>query len=92
MNTEVTFNAELERYEITVDGEFAGHVDALDEGDVLKMPHTVVLEKFGGQGIAGILVAAALDDIRARGRMIAPRCPYIVAFLEKHPEYADLEK
>ncbi len=90
MNTEVTFNAEKERYEITVDGEFAGHVDAIEHGGIIKMPHTVVLEKFGGRGVAGILVGAALDDIRTRGKMIAPRCPYIVSFIEKNPAYGDL--
>lgn len=92
MNTDVTFNAEKERYEITVDGEFAGYVDAKDDGDVLRMPHTVVLEQFGGKGVAKILVTQALDDIRVRGRKIAPRCPYIVDFLEVNPTYGDLVK
>lgn len=90
MNTDVTYNAEKERYEITVDGEFAGHVDAIDEDGVIRMPHTVVLEQFGGRGVAGILVGAALDDIRTRGKLIAPRCPYIVGFIEKNPSYGDL--
>lgn len=92
MNTDVSFNSDKERYEISVDGEFAGWVDAKDDGDVLRMPHTVVLEEFGGKGVAKILVAAALDDIRARGRMIVPRCPYVVDFVEKNPQYGDLVK
>ena len=92
MNTDVTFNPDKERYEISVDGEFAGWVDAKDDGDVLRMPHTVVLPEFGGKGVAKILVAAALDDIRERGRLIAPRCPYVVDFVEKNPQYGDLVK
>lgn len=92
MNTDVTYNPDKERYEISVDGEFAGWVDAKDDGEVLRMPHTVVLEEFGGKGVAKILVGAALDDIRARGRMIAPRCPYVVEFIEKNPRYGDLVK
>ena len=90
MNTNVEFNADRERYEITVDGEFAGHVDALDEGAAIRMPHTVVLERFGGLGLAKTLVTYALDDIRARERKIVPVCPYVESFIEKNPSYADL--
>jgi predicted GNAT family acetyltransferase len=31
-----------------------------------------------------------LDDIRARGLRVTPICPFTVAFIERHPTYADL--
>jgi uncharacterized protein len=36
------------------------------------------------------LVAWALADIRANGLKIVPLCPFVSAYLQRHPEYADL--
>ncbi|WP_461189293.1 GNAT family N-acetyltransferase [Arthrobacter sp. Z4-13] len=51
--------------------------------------HTVINEEYGGQGLAGQLATAALDDAVSAGRGIVPVCPFIKKFLTKHPEYAD---
>jgi predicted GNAT family acetyltransferase len=32
----------------------------------------------------------ALEDVRRRGEKVHPSCPFAVAFLDDHPEYADL--
>lgn len=90
MSTDVTFNADKQRYEIHVDGTFAGLTQAQGDGDVLVFPHTVVFDEFEGQGLAGKLVGGALDDVRARGKKIVAECPYVARYVEKHPEYADL--
>lgn len=91
MSYEVTHNADAERYEIAVDGAFAGFTEAhpLDDVNVL-FPHTVIEPAFEGQGLASKLVTGAFDDIRARGLKIVPTCPYILGWLPKHPEYHDL--
>lgn len=52
--------------------------------------HTEVDPAVEGQGIGGRLAAATLDDVRARGMKIAVKCPFITAFLRRHPEYEDL--
>ena len=33
---------------------------------------------------------AALDDIRARGLVVVPLCPFVARYVERHPEYDDL--
>jgi predicted GNAT family acetyltransferase len=43
-----------------------------------------------GKGVASELVRWALDDVRGRGLRIVPRCPFVAAYLKRHPEYADL--
>ena len=48
----VTNNAAESRYEIHVDGVLAGFSEYADAGGVLVMPHTVVFDEFGGQGLA----------------------------------------
>ncbi|MEC3975434.1 GNAT family N-acetyltransferase [Amycolatopsis sp. H20-H5] len=75
MSVEVRAVPERTRYEISVDGEVAGFK---------------VDDRFAGQGLAGKLVAAALDDVRKQGKSLLPYCPYVRAFVGKHPEYADL--
>lgn len=51
-------------------------------------PHTVVKEEFGGHGLASILVQQALDHSIDEGFKIVALCPYVKAWLEKHPKYA----
>lgn len=90
MNTNVEFNAEEHRYEIHVDGNLAGFTKAFTDGDVVTFPHTEIFDQFEGQGLAGQLVTAALDDVRARDKKVVAQCPYVARFIEKHPTYADL--
>jgi predicted GNAT family acetyltransferase len=77
-------------YELTVDGEVAGHAFIETHGHTVVVTHTEVDDAFQGQGLASRLVRAALDDIRARGEHVIPRCPYTRAWIDKHPDYQDL--
>ena len=91
MSVEVLAVPERNRYEISVDGEVAGFTEYLARGEnTLAFTHTQVDEKFSGQGLAGKLVTAALDDVRKQGKELLPYCPYVRSFVGKHPEYADL--
>ncbi|RLV56105.1 N-acetyltransferase [Aeromicrobium phragmitis] len=90
MSTEVTHNADENRYEMHVDGELAGFVVAEPRDGVIVLPHTELREEFEGQGLASQLVTAALEDIRSRGEKIKPTCAYVKRFLTKHTEYNDL--
>ena len=59
-------------------------------GGRMVIDHTGVPDAIGGRGIAGILVKAALDLARARGWRVVPACSYSAAYVQRHPEYADL--
>jgi predicted GNAT family acetyltransferase len=83
-------NSELQRYEAIVDGELAGSILYREREDALVLVHTEIGERFEGQGIGSRLVAGTLDDIRARGLQIVPICRFVKAYLERHPEQADL--
>lgn len=53
--------------------------------------HTEVDPAFEGQGVGSQLAKAALDDVRARGLELVPRCPFIAAYIRRHSEdYLDL--
>lgn len=87
---QVTDNPVANRYEAYVDGELAGALYYRDGPDGLVLVHTEVGDEFEGKGVGGRLVAGALDDIRARGLNVTPVCRFATAYIERHPEYADL--
>ena len=92
MNPEVLHIASAHRYEIRVGDELAGFTIAepTDDAGVILFPHTEIAAAFEGKGLASVLVQGALDDIRERELRIRVTCPYILAWLPKHPEYEDL--
>ena len=57
---------------------------------MIVLVHTEVAPAVEGRGVGSRLVSAALDDIRARGLRLVPICPFVRAYLGRHPEYADL--
>jgi hypothetical protein len=77
------------RYETVVDGETAFAAYEV-EGDVRVFTHTVVPPVIGGRGVGTDLVAGALADVRRRGLRIVPRCPFVAAYIERHPDEEDL--
>lgn len=86
----VTDNKERHRYEARLSGEMAGVLTYKVQDGVAILPHTEVQPRFEGRGIGGKLARTALDDARERGLKVAPWCPFIAAYIEKNPEYADL--
>ena len=90
MESSVTRNDLAGRYELTVDDRVVGVADFRVEGDRVVMPHTVIDPARRGQGLAAVLVAAALEDIRQAGRTVVPACWYVAQYLDAHPEQADL--
>jgi len=90
VEAEVRNNAEESRYELVVDAEVIGVAEYRRQGDTLVFPHTQVKSSFRGQGMGARLVQAALDDVRARGQRVVPRCWYVAEFIDANPEYRDL--
>ena len=78
------------RFEITVDERLAGFCEYTLEGGIITFTHTEVFGEFSGRGLAGTLVAAALGDARRLGLRVRPLCPYVAAYIKRHPEYSDL--
>lgn len=90
MAIEVADNSAESRFEVLVDGKVAGFAEYRLLPTKIVFTHTEVLPAFEGQGLAGKLVAHALDASRDAGLRVVPLCPYVKAYIEKHPEYNDL--
>jgi len=78
------------RYEALVEGDLAGFLDYIEKRGRLALVHTEVLPGHEGQGIAGGLVRFALDDARRRELRVIASCPYVRAYVERHPETHDV--
>lgn len=78
------------RYELTIDGERLAVSTYRDVGERRVFLHTEVEPDHEGRGLAGQLVQWALEDVRAKGRRVIARCPYVAHYLETHHDFDDL--
>lgn len=53
--------------------------------------HTAVSQDYSGQGLASVLVRAAVEDSVSLGHSIVPVCPYVVTWFEQNTEFAKHE-
>ena len=78
-------------FEITNDDDQRiGVIDYHLRDGALVMTRAEVDPEVEGRGVGSALVGGALDQVRATGRAVVPVCPFIIYFIHKHPEYADL--
>jgi uncharacterized protein len=87
---EATVSASDGKYTIAVDGQTVGLAAVADRDNQRVFYHTEVEERFGGRGLATILVAEALTATRAEGKRVVATCPMVIAFIKKHPEFNDI--
>jgi predicted GNAT family acetyltransferase len=83
----VTDVPEAQRFEARIDGELVGFSSYVRDDRHVEYQHTVVGPAYEGLGIGGLLARTAIEDGRRRGLAITVRCPFIKAWLTRHPEY-----
>jgi len=86
----VVDNADELRYELRLDGDLVGLIRYRRYPDRIALVHTEVAPDHEGEGLGSELIAGALADIRARGLRVIPTCPFVAAYVRRHPEVADL--
>ncbi len=79
-----------DRFVVRIGDEEAGHIAVRQEPGRVVALHTQTDPARQGQGIAGRLTQALLDDLRATDRLVLPECSYVRSWLGKHPEYQDV--
>jgi predicted GNAT family acetyltransferase len=90
MEPTVTNAPDAGRYEIRDGDRLLGHADYVRDGDTVVFTHTEVDPDAGVSGLGSTLVRGALDDVRAQGGKVVPRCSFVRGWIGKHEEYADL--
>ena len=89
MPSPVRNNTALHRFELDADGHTAVAYYTLSPG-VITFTHTEVPPALEVHGIGSALVRGALDAARAQGLKVVAKCPFVSAYIAKHPEFADL--
>ena len=82
-------NPERHRFELGADGHVA-FSNYKRDGSTITIMHTKVPAALNGRGIGSALVRGMLDIARAQRLNVVPLCPFVKAYIGKHPEYADL--
>jgi predicted GNAT family acetyltransferase len=81
---------EARRFTSDVEGAVAFISYRETPGRVLDLDHTYVPPAARGSGIASQLTAHALTFARGGGYQVVPSCPFVAAYIRRHPEYRDL--
>jgi predicted GNAT family acetyltransferase len=82
----VIINEHPQQFEIIVDGEKGYLVYRYHNNDLVLM-HTFVPESLRGKGIAARLAKFALEFAKQKNIKVVVYCPFVAAYLKKHPEY-----
>lgn len=91
MSNSVRDNTALHRFELDADGNVAFSNYKRGDG-LLTILHTEVPKALEGRGIGSSLIRGVLDAARAEGLKVKPVCPFAKAYVDRHPEYADLQQ
>jgi predicted GNAT family acetyltransferase len=82
----VVNNAGGSRFELTAEGHTAV-LDYVLAGSRLRLMHTEVPPELRGRKYAEVLARAGLEYARSNDLKVVPFCPFVRAFLQRHPEY-----
>lgn len=89
MHLDIRHDRAAHRFEVQVEGVHC-LLDYMVAGGVMTITHTEVPPAAGGRGVAGELVRTALEFARGEGWKVRPACSYAAAWMERHPDYAEL--
>ena len=87
----VTRNEDEHRWEARIGGELAGFAAYQLTDELVVFTHTEVDPAFEGKGVGGTLARSALDEVaEEKARTVMPLCPFIKAWIQRHPDYMPL--
>jgi predicted GNAT family acetyltransferase len=79
-----------QRYEARFEEDLAGFMEYVVKYGRLALIHTEVIPAFEGMGVGSVLVAFAMGEARLRGLRVIATCPFVRAYVERHPETHDI--
>lgn len=85
----VTNNEKEQRFEI-LEGDHLGYLEYRFYKNNIAMMHTFVPDELEGRGIASALAHYALEWAREHQKPVIVYCPFVAAYLKRHPEYNEL--
>ena len=77
------------RFETTVNG-YTAFVEYYTSGNRINYTHTEVPAELEGKGIGSALAKYVLEYAREHHLKVMPLCPFIKAYIDRHPEFAGI--
>ena len=77
---------EQRRYEVRVGGRVVGHARYVVQNGTIALLHTEIDPSMEGRGIGSRLAAGVLADVTSRDLSVVVRCPFIAAYVRRHPQ------
>lgn len=85
-NVPLSRNEEKKRFEIAINGHYA-YIEYRGAEDPIALVHTETDPELAGKGAAAAVVEKTLKYIADSGKSLLPYCPYVFAYIKKHPEW-----
>jgi predicted GNAT family acetyltransferase len=86
---EVVNNQAKRRFEVVAAGYLA-RIEYIPDRHHIVYTHTIVPDEISGQGVGSKLAHHVLDYARDNDLKVIPQCPFVAAYIERHPEYKPL--
>lgn len=86
INIPLVKNEAKKRFEIEADGHFA-FINYGEMGNQIALVHTEAEPELAGTGAASAVVEKTLHWIEDNEKTLLPFCPYVFAYIKKHPEW-----
>ncbi|WP_299182398.1 GNAT family N-acetyltransferase [uncultured Chryseobacterium sp.] len=75
-----------QRFEIEINGHYA-FIDYKEMSSKIALIHTEAEPELAGTGAAAAVVEKTLHYIEDQGKKLLPFCPFVFAYIKKHPEW-----
>lgn len=83
---ELVKNDDKHRFEMDVDG-YTAIIEFNQNQNKIILIHTEVPAELEGRGAATAIIEKALDYIEKNHLKLIPLCPFVVAYIKRHPEW-----
>lgn len=88
MDDKIINNRNMSRYELPIDGEAAAVAYYSIEDGRVVLRHTEVPFEYSGQGYGTRLAHAVFEMLRAEGKRVIAKCPFMAGYAARNPQYA----
>jgi len=82
-------SGQKKRFELKIKEETVFIEYIRTNNNVIYLTHTEVPRSLEGKGLGSLIVSKTLEYIKENGFKMAPLCPFVAAYLKRHPGKAD---
>ncbi len=82
-------NQDKKQYEFHIEDHIV-KIEYIKAKNQIYLTHTEVSTALEGKGIGSAIVKQVLEDIKEKDLTLVPLCPFVAAYIKRHPEWRSL--